>query len=457
MGRNMDVDRLKAADSAQAIENNYLKREIEATKKRIAHLKEIAEDPQYLAIPTTFISDPVPVMMLDSDLKLLEANHSFATLSGYSSSELTMGADVRFFFPKSAHKHLEKAKQHLSSSNAIEPWETEVLTKNGERRPVIAGLTKNGPADHDWILFFFDLSARRQLQKELAIRESNLHALAEAIPQLLWVCGADGLVTYGNGGFFDFTGLNLDAPLNWTSLLHPTDKVNFDVTGFSVGELYADFQCEVRLRGKSSSSSSSSSSSLKAVNAVDLYDESLYRWHLLKVVPFFNADQASMSWLVIATDVNDQRRVTEALLASEEQLRIIADAMPQIVWTANSRGIIEFWNYRWFEYTGLTVQQSLQGGWRLLIHTEDLGAYDQKWKEAVGGAEPFEVRFRLKRALGLKLRRKGPLGKPEAATVKEGSRDYLWHLCRAVPVKDSQGAVVRWFGTWTEIDEHKAE
>jgi len=452
----MDVDRLKAAESAQAVENSYLKREIEATKKRIAHLKEIAEDPQYLAIPTTFISDPVPVMMLDSDLKLLEANHSFATLSGYSSSELTMGADVRFFFPKSAHKHLEKAKQHLSSSNAIEPWETEVLTKNGERRPVIAGLTKNGPADHDWILFFFDLSARRQLQKELAIRESNLHALAEAIPQLLWVCGADGLVTYGNGGFFDFTGLNLDAPLNWTSLLHPTDKVNFDVTGFSVGELYADFQCEVRLRGKSSSSSSTSSS-LKAVNAVDLYDESLYRWHLLKVVPFFNADQASMSWLVIATDVNDQRRVTEALLASEEQLRIIADAMPQIVWTANSRGIIEFWNYRWFEYTGLTVQQSLQGGWRLLIHTEDLGAYDQKWKEAVGGAEPFEVRFRLKRALGLKLRRKGPLGKPEAATVKEGRRDYLWHLCRAVPVKDSQGAVVRWFGTWTEIDEHKAE
>jgi PAS domain-containing protein len=59
---------------------------------------------------------------------------------------------------------------------------------------------------------------------------------------------------------------------------------------------------------------------------------------LLKVVPFFNADQASMSWLVIATDVNDQRRVTEALLASEEQLRIIADAMPQIVWTANSTG-----------------------------------------------------------------------------------------------------------------------
>ena len=449
MGRNMDVDRLKAADSAQAIENNYLRREIAATKKRIEDLKKIAGDPQYLAIPTTYISDPVPVVMLDGDLKLLEANRSFAALSGYSPSELNMGADVRFFFPKSAHKNLEKAKQYLKSASPIEPWETEVLTKDGERRPVIAGLTKNGPADHDWLLFFFDLSARRQLQKELAIRESNLNALTESMPQLLWVCGADSLVTYGNGGFFEFTGLDLEEPLNWTSLLHPTDKLNFDGTGFSVGELYADFQCEVRLRGKARGLSAVGNN-----GTVDLYDESLYRWHLLKVVPFFNADLPSMSWLVIATDVNDQRRVTEALLASEEQLRIIADAMPQIVWTANSAGAIDFWNYRWFEYTGLTVQQSLHGGWRLLIHTDDLPAYDTNWKQAVKNAEPFEVRFRLKRALGLKLPRTGPLGKPEAATAREGRRDYLWHLCRAVPVKDSQGAVVRWFGTWTEIDEH---
>jgi PAS domain S-box-containing protein len=448
MGGNVDIDQLKkSARLVECTHTDYLKREIEAAKSRIANLKKISGDPTYLAIPTTYISDPVPVVMLDQELKLLEANQSFADLVGYSPDELSFGMDVRFFFDKFAHRNLEKIKLHLNASAVVEPFETELLAKDGERKPVIAGLIKNGPAAHDWLLFFFDLRTRKKLQRDLAIREANLHTLAEAIPQLLWISNADGVVTYANGGFLDFTGLDLSNPNVWTSLLHPTDKVTFNEYGFSMGELYADFQCEVRLRGGSHAQQ----------NGSDLYDESSYRWHLLKVVPFFNSGAAVMSWLIIGTDVDDQRRVTEALLASEEQLRIIADAMPQIVWTADSTGTIDFWNHRWFEYTGLSVQQSLHGGWRLLIHAEDLRDYDVKWREALTTAEPFEVRFRLKRALGLTLKRQGPLGKPVAATAREGRRDYLWHLCRAVAVKDSQGRVVRWFGTWTEIDEHKGE
>ncbi len=453
----MDLDRLKtAAGSAVSAQDQYLLREIEASKRRIAQLQSMAGKPEYLSIPTTFISDPVPVIMLDSDFKLLEANQSFALMSGYSAEELAFGSDVRFFFPKSAHKHLEKARQNVVSSSRIDPWETEVLTKDGRKHPVIVGLTKNGPSEHDWVIFFFDMSARKKLQKELAIRESNLHTLAEAIPQLLWVCDADGKITYANGGFLEFTGLTLDQPLNWTSLLHPTDKLDFNVTGFSVGELYADFQCEVRLRGylPGGTRNGHYAASNMEPDANLLYDEGSYRWHLLKVVPFFGSGTASMSWLVIATDVDDQRRVTEALLASEEQLRIIADAMPQIVWTADSNGTIDFWNHRWFEYTGLTVPQSLHGGWRLLIHPDDLFEYDQKWRQAINTAEPLETRFRLKRALGLSVRKIMPHGK---ATTAASRRDYLWHLCRAVPVKNSQGEVLRWFGTWTEIDDHSGE
>jgi len=441
----MDLDRL-TADPPDTAHENYLRREIAASKRRIAQLQNMVGKSEYLSIPTTFISDPVPVLMLDSDLKLLEANQSFSTLSGYKLDELNYGADVRFFFPKSAHKNLEKARLNLASASHIQPWETEVLTKDGSQHPVIVGLTKNGPAEHDWVLFFFDLSARKQLQKELAIRESNLHTLAEAIPQLLWVCDASGAITYANGGFLEFTGLNLEQELNWTSLLHPTDKLNFNVSGFDLGDLYADFQCEVRLRGYLNGQARHTTG--------DLYDESSYRWHLLKVVPFFSSGAATMSWLVIATDVDNQRRVTEALLASEEQLRIIADAMPQIVWTADSSGAIDFWNHRWFEYTGLTVSQSSHGGWRLLIHGEDLPDYDQKWRQAIKAAEPFETRFRLKRALGLTTRKILPPGKSVSSSSK---RDYLWHLCRAVPVKDAHGQVVRWFGTWTEIDDHSGD
>jgi PAS domain-containing protein len=139
-------------------------------------------------------------------------------------------------------------------------------------------------------------------------------------------------------------------------------------------------------------------------------------------------------------------------------LRVIDDAMPQIVWTSDARGSVDFLNHRWFEYTGLTGEQSLHGGWRLLIHSEDLPIYEEKWQQAVKEAEPFEVEFRLKRVLGLGGRKntRNAYGAKSSASKTEPRRDYLWHLCRAIPLKSSQGQVVRWFGTWTEIDEHKA-
>lgn len=427
----MDVDRLAGLGAASS---EYLRLEIENTKRRIAQLQAIEGKPEYLSMPSIDVHAQVPIILIDGDFKLMEATTSLAYLIGYEPSEINFGADVRFFFPKAGQKKLEAAMQQLRQSEGVEPWEAELLVKDGSRRAVLAGLSRGGPGDSDWILFFFDLNDRRKLQEELAIRGANLSTLADAIPQLLWVCDAAGGLVYANSGFYEFTGLTEGQPVDWSELLHPLDRVNFagPAQSFSVGELYADFQREVRLRPVRG-------------------PKEAYRWYLLKVVPFFNPSSAAMSWLVIATDVDDQRRVSDALMASEEQLRIIADAMPQIVWTADDTGAIDFWNHRWLEYTGLTPKQSLQGGWRLLIHSEDLPEYDRKWQEALKTGQTFEARFRLKRALGLnKMRTRG--GRPVS---KELRRDYLWHLCRSLPLKDSQGNVLRWFGTWTEIDEHK--
>lgn len=432
MGGNMDVDRLEGLGAVSA-EN--LRLEIENTKRRIAQLEAIVDDPEYLALPTIDAHGQVPMILIDGDFKLLEATKTMAELLGYECDEINFGADVRFFFPKAGQKTLEAAMQQLRQSEGVQPWESELLVKDGSRRSVITGLSRGAPGNSEWIVFFFDLNDRKKLQAELVIREANLRTLADAIPQLIWVCDAAGQVIYANGGFYEFSGLVPGQPVDWSELLHPLDRANFKGgQGFSVGELYADFQREVRLRDARIS-------------------KETFRWYLLKVVPFFNPGSASMSWLVIATDVDDQRRVTDALMASEEQLRIIADAMPQIVWTADASGTIDFWNHRWLEYTGLTPQQSLQGGWRLLIHSEDLPEYDQKWQQAIKSGETFEARFRLKRALGLNKGRTQS-GRPIS---REMRRDYLWHLCRSLPLKDSQSNVLRWFGTWTEIDEHKAQ
>lgn len=421
----MDLDKLTLS-SSQKVE--ILKREIDSAKRRIETLKRVIKDDRCLAIPITATADPVPVISHDGNFRLISANQSLANYLGYEVSDFSAGDDVRKFFPDESEATFAAMKAAVLKTGMTEPFETCVKCNGGEFKTAIVGLVKSGPGDQDWLIYLYDISSRARLSRELTVKETNLRTLTMAIPQLLFVCDAEGQIIYANESFYRYSGLPpCDSQyIHWPSLLHPADQVSFSGIGFSVGELYADFQTEVRL----------------------LSGDGEYRWHLLKVVPFFNNDRATLNWLAIGTDIDDQRRVTEALMASEEQLRIIADAIPQIVWTADSQGTIDFWNHRWFEYTGLTPQQSLHGGWRLLIHSDDLSNYERTWRDCVESGQEFKVEFRLKRVLGLSARMR--------RLTAGANRDHLWHLCRAVPVKDEMGRVLRWFGTWTEIEEHKA-
>jgi PAS domain S-box-containing protein len=142
-----------------------------------------------------------------------------------------------------------------------------------------------------------------------------------------------------------------------------------------------------------------------------------------------------------------ERRVCERtaeLHASEAHFRQLADAMPQIVWTARPDGALDYFNRRWFEYTGFTEEQTFSllestkgrqaGGWKLILYPDDVAVCEQKWAWAVQTGEPYQVEFRFKD------RRTG---------------GYRWHLGRAVPVLGESGHVVRWFGTCTDIDDQK--
>ncbi len=124
----------------------------------------------------------------------------------------------------------------------------------------------------------------------------------------------------------------------------------------------------------------------------------------------------------------------QALRASEEQYRSLAEATPQVVWTTRSDGWIEYVNRRWFEYTGLTLEQSQGSGWTSVLHPDDRRACIDCWTRAVLTGEPYEVAYRLRRAA-------------------DGA--YRWHLNRGVPVRDRDGRIVKWYGTCTDIHDQK--
>jgi PAS domain S-box-containing protein len=139
-------------------------------------------------------------------------------------------------------------------------------------------------------------------------------------------------------------------------------------------------------------------------------------------------------------DVTDRKRLelelnqtTTTLRASEQQYRELAEAMPQMVWTADARGAVSYWNQRWYEYTRLSEAESLGLAGVRTVHPDDRDRTLKLWEESVSQAVPFEVEYRIQRWDGI----------------------YHWFICRGIPTRDDQGQATGWIGTITDIDDRK--
>jgi len=110
--------------------------------------------------------------------------------------------------------------------------------------------------------------------------------------------------------------------------------------------------------------------------------------------------------------------------------RVIADAVPQMMWSALADGWIDWYNARWYDYTGQTRDEAEGWGWQAVHHAEDLPEVMRAWARSIATGEPFEMEFRLRGA----------------------DRRFRWFLTRATPLRNDDGRVVRWFGTNTDID-----
>lgn len=132
-------------------------------------------------------------------------------------------------------------------------------------------------------------------------------------------------------------------------------------------------------------------------------------------------------------DISDRKQIEEALQQSEERLRFITNTIPQIVWTTDSHGAIDYINQRWADYTGLPPEQAMDYGWQDVIHPEDLPRVQQFWSKACDIAPVYEVEYR----------------------VRQSDGTFRWHLVKGLPLRNQQGQVLKWFGTCTDIHDQK--
>ena len=128
-----------------------------------------------------------------------------------------------------------------------------------------------------------------------------------------------------------------------------------------------------------------------------------------------------------------EQELAEATRVSEERYRLLAEAMPQIVWTADAGGTTTYFNDRWYAYTGFPAGPIDQDAWATVMHADDVAGVVATWRDALELGSEWAREYRLRAADGA----------------------YRWHLGRSLPLRDERGILTGWVGTATDIDDRK--
>jgi PAS domain S-box-containing protein len=135
----------------------------------------------------------------------------------------------------------------------------------------------------------------------------------------------------------------------------------------------------------------------------------------------------------VVVDITDERRIAEQLAESEMRFRTLADTMPQMVWSTLPDGNHDYYNARWYEFTGMPEGSTDGEGWNGMFHPDDQERAWEVWRHSLTTGEPYRIEYRLRHHSG----------------------EYRWVLGQALPIRDAAGRIVRWFGTCTDIHQDK--
>jgi PAS domain S-box-containing protein len=156
-------------------------------------------------------------------------------------------------------------------------------------------------------------------------------------------------------------------------------------------------------------------------------------WVVASGRPRVNAEGRVHRFPGVAIDVTQQHMAQEALRKSELQFRTLADTMPQMVWSTLPDGYHDYYNARWYEFTGMPAGSTDGEGWNGMFHPDDQERAWAAWRESLATGEPYQIEYRLRHHSG----------------------QYRWTLGRALPIRDDEGNIVRWIGTCTDIHESR--
>jgi formate hydrogenlyase transcriptional activator len=258
-----------------------------------------------------------------------------------------------------------------------------------------------------------DITAARQAEDKIRQSEMELRQLLDLSPQHTAVFGPHLSRIYCNKAALDYYGLTLEQ---WQSsdplrFFHPDDRERMTREAQSKLLSGSPYENEGRLLRK----------------------DGQYRWFLFRYSPMLDEQGRITRWYAAATDIENRKQAEEVLRESEKSVRLIVDGIAGLVAIMTPEGEVEFVNNRVLEYFGKTLEELK--GWATsdTVHPDDLPQVVAAWRHSVETGDPYDVDHRLRRADG----------------------EYCWFHIRGLPLRDTEGRIVRWYNLLTDIDERK--
>ncbi|MBV8674653.1 MAG: PAS domain-containing protein, partial [Acidobacteriaceae bacterium] len=323
-----------------------------------------------------------------------------------------------------------KSAIHRDDVQPLESWSQELL----ESRE--AGTTevrlRRFDGSYRWFLVFanplqdesgsvvawygtnIDIEDRKQAEEALRAREQSWLQIVDNIPGLVATMSATGEVEFLNRQTLEYFGKTNDDLKNWAlgDAVHPDDLprvIQARIKSIEEGGIY---DIEHRCRRA----------------------DGVYRWFQVRGLPVRDAEDRITAWYLLLTDIDDRKQAEEALQSNERSLSLIINTMPAFAWSARPDGSLEFVNERWLNFTGLSMDKARDWGWTSAVHPDDVNRLTDYWQSILATGEQGEIEARFRRFDG----------------------EYRWFLFRASALRDDSGAIVRWYGTNTDIEDRKS-
>lgn len=156
-----------------------------------------------------------------------------------------------------------------------------------------------------------------------------------------------------------------------------------------------------------------------------------HRWVIAEGRPTLAPDGTPLRFPGISFDITDRKNAEAALRDSEERFRAITNSIDQMIWSTTPDGYHDYYNQRWYDFTGVPAGSTDGEGWAGMFHPEDQDRAWSVWRHSLETGEPYHIEYRLRHRSG----------------------KYRWVLGRAQPVRNAHGAITRWFGSCTDIQD----